>query len=200
MSYRDLHQFIDRLKVEKELVVIRERVSPHLEISEITDRVSKRLGPALLFENVEGSDFPVAINLLGTERRMKLALDIASFDEWTERLNFFLEPKLPVGLIDKVKMLPQLGEITKAFPKEVSSGSCQEVVLRGDQVDLRKLPVLTCWPEDGGPFITLPLVFTSACTGCRCTTATRRACTGSCTKMLRGSIRMRRPRAEHESR
>jgi len=160
MAYRDLQHFIERLKIEKELVVIKERVSAHLEIAEITDRVSKKLGPALLFENVEGSAFPVAINLLGTERRMKLALDIDSYAEWTKRLDFFLEPRLPSGLIDKIKMLPQLGELTKVFPKEVSSGSCQEVVLKGDQVDLSKLPVLTCWPEDGGPFITLPLVFT----------------------------------------
>lgn len=160
MAYRDLQHFIERLKAEKELVVIKERVSPKLEIAEITDRVSKNLGPALLFENVEGSAFPVAINLLGTERRMKLALEIDSYDDWTRRLDFFLEPRLPSGLIDKIKMLPQLGELTKVFPKEVSSGPCQEVVLKGDQVDLSKLPVLTCWPEDGGPFITLPLVFT----------------------------------------
>ncbi len=160
MAYKDLHHFIQRLAAEKELVVIRERVSPHLEIAEITDRVSKKYGPALLFENVEGSSMPVAINLLGTEKRMRLALEINSYDEWTSRLDVFLEPKVPTGIMDKIKMLPALAELTKLFPKIVSSGRCQEVVMKGDEVDLTKLPVLTCWPDDGGPFITLPLVFT----------------------------------------
>ena len=160
MAYRDLRHFLERLNERGELVTIRERVSPCLEIAEIADRVSKRLGPGLLFENVDGSDMPVAINLLGSERRMKLALEIDEWDDWTKRLDFFLEPKVPVGLVEKVKMLPQLGELSSAFPKIVSDGPCQEVVKKGDDVDITKLPILTCWPQDGGPFITLPLVFT----------------------------------------
>lgn len=160
MAYRDLRDFLARLEKENELVRIRERVSPHLEITEITDRVSKKFGPALLFENVEGSDIPVAINLLGNERRMKLALEIDSYEEWTKRLDFFLEPRMPVGLIDKLKSLPTLVDLTNVFPKIVSSAPCQEVVLRGDDVDLTRLPIITCWPDDGGPFITTPLVFT----------------------------------------
>lgn len=160
MPYRDLSDFLDRLAKEDEIVRIRERVSPYLEITEIADRVSKRLGPALLFENVDGSSMPVAINLLGTERRMKLALGIDDWSDWTKRLDAFLEPKIPVGLVDKVKMLPQLGELATALPKTVSNGACQEIVLRGSDVDLTNLPVLTCWPKDGGPFITMPLVFT----------------------------------------
>jgi 4-hydroxy-3-polyprenylbenzoate decarboxylase len=160
MAYRTLQDFVARLEREKQLVRIRERVSPHLEITEITDRVSKNGGPALLFENVEGSDIPVAINLLGSERRMHLALGIDSWDDWTRRLDMFLEPRIPTGIIDKIKMLPMVGELTSAFPKIVGSGACQEVVLRGEEVDLSKFPILTCWPHDGGPFITLPLVFT----------------------------------------
>ena len=161
MSYRDLRDFIDALEKAGELVRIRERVSPKLEISEITDRVSKKIGPALLFENVEGSSMPVAINLMGSERRMKMALGITSYEEWTERLDFFLEPRLPSGILDKLKMLPTLADLGKVFPKIVTGGApCQEVVLKGDDVDLTKLPVLTCWPDDGGPFITMPLVFT----------------------------------------
>lgn len=160
MSYRDLREFLDRLEKEKELVRIRERVSPKLEITEITDRVSKQNGPALLFENVEGSSMPVAINLLGSVRRMHLALGIDSFKEWTDRLDFFLEPRMPSGIIDKLKMLPALADLGKVFPKIVGSAPCQEVVVKGDDVDLTKFPVLTCWPDDGGPFITMPLVFT----------------------------------------
>ncbi|MBW3672166.1 MAG: UbiD family decarboxylase, partial [Acidobacteria bacterium] len=160
MAYKDLRDFLKRLEKEDELVRIRERVSPDLEITEITDRVSKKVGPALFFENVEGSDIPVAINLLGSERRMKLALGIEDWKTWTDRLDFFLEPKVPAGIVDKLKALPALGELTQAFPKIVSSGPCQEIILRGDEVDIAKLPILKCWPEDGGPFITMPLVFT----------------------------------------
>ncbi len=160
MAYKDLREFLKRLEKEGELVRIRERVSPNLEITEITDRVSKKIGPALLFENVEGTGIPVAINLLGSERRMKLALEIDDWTSWTDRLDFFLEPKVPTGIMDKIKALPALGELTQAFPKIVTSGPCQEVVIRGDDVDLSSLPILTCWPDDGGPFITMPLVFT----------------------------------------
>ncbi|HVT04153.1 MAG TPA: menaquinone biosynthesis decarboxylase [Thermoanaerobaculia bacterium] len=160
MAYKDLREFIAALEKAGELVRIKERVSPRLEITEITDRVSKKLGPALLFENVEGSDIPLAINLLGTPKRMKLALQIEGYEEWTERLDFFLEPRMPSGIIDKLKMLPSLGELTSVFPKIVSAAPCQEIVLKGDDVDLTKLPIITCWPDDGGPFITMPLVFT----------------------------------------
>ncbi|HVT45242.1 MAG TPA: menaquinone biosynthesis decarboxylase [Thermoanaerobaculia bacterium] len=160
MAFRDLRHFLDRLDKAGELARIRERVSARLEISEITDRVSKRHGPALLFENVEGSDIPVVINLLGSERRMKMALGIEAWEEWSERLDVFLDPKLPTGIVDKIRMLPTLGELARVFPKIVSSAPCQEVVLRGEEVDLGRLPIITCWPEDGGPFITMPLVFT----------------------------------------
>ncbi len=161
MAYKDLRDFIAALEKEGELVRIKERVSPHLEITEITDRVSKKTGPALLFENVDGSNVPVAINLMGSPKRMRMAIEVDSYDDWTKRLDFFLEPRIPTGLVDKIKMLPALGELANVFPKRVDSAPCQEVVLKGDEVDLGKFPVLTCWPDDGGPFITFPLVFTN---------------------------------------
>jgi 4-hydroxy-3-polyprenylbenzoate decarboxylase len=160
MAYRDLSSFLSRLETSGELVRVSERVSPRLEITEIADRSVKAGGPALLFTNIEGSAMPVAINLFGTRRRMLSALEIESFSEWDERLEAFLDPKPPEGLIDKLKAIPKVTELASIFPKTVRSGPCQEVVATGDAVDLSVLPVLTCWPQDGGPFITMPLVIT----------------------------------------
>ena len=103
---------------------------------------------------------PVAINLFASRRRMLAALQISSYDEWDERLEFFLDPKPPEGLIEKLKAIPRFTELASVFPKTVRSAPCQEIVETGDAVDLTKLPVLQCWPQDGGPFITLPLVIT----------------------------------------
>ena len=160
MAYENLSAFLTVLEKEGELVRIKQRVSPRLEISEIADRAVKGGGPALLFENVEGSDVPVVINAFGSRRRMFLALEIESWDEWDARLEFFLDPKPPEGILGKLKAIPKVTELTAVFPKTVRSGSCQEVVTTGDAVDLGRLPVLTCWPQDAGPFITFPLVIT----------------------------------------
>lgn len=160
MAYRDLSSLLSRLEKSGDLVRVSERVSPRLEITEIADRSVKAGGPALLFTNVEGSAMPVAINVFGTRRRMLSALEIGSFAEWDERLEAFLDPKPPEGLIDKLKAIPKVTELASVFPKTVRSGPCQEVVATGDAVDLSALPVLTCWPQDGGPFITMPLVIT----------------------------------------
>lgn len=160
MAYRDLSSFLSFLEESGDLVRIRERVSPRLEITEIADRTVKSGGPALLFTDVEGSAMPVAINVFGTRRRMLAALEIASFAEWDERLDAFLDLKPPDGLLDKLKAIPKVTELASVFPKTVRSGPCQEVVLTGDAVDLSALPVLTCWPQDGGPFLTMPLVIT----------------------------------------
>ncbi|MBI5708336.1 MAG: UbiD family decarboxylase [Armatimonadetes bacterium] len=104
---------------------------------------------------------PVAINAFGSRRRMSLALGAEDFEEHAERIEHLLKPELPKGPLDALKMLPKLfGELKNVPPKTVGSGICQEVVMQGDDVDLTKLPILTCWPEDGGPFITLPMVFT----------------------------------------
>lgn len=160
MAYRNLAAFLGALEAEGDLVRIRERVSPRLEISEIADRAVKAGGPALVFENVEGSSFPVAINTFASRRRMLKALELSSWDEWDARLEFFLDPKPPEGILEKLKAIPRVTELASVFPKTVRGGACQEVVATGDAVDLGTLPVLTCWPQDAGPFITMPLVIT----------------------------------------
>jgi 4-hydroxy-3-polyprenylbenzoate decarboxylase len=160
MAFRDLSAFLRALEGAGELVRVRERVSPRLEIAEIADRTVKGGGPALLFENVDGSAFPVAINLFGSRSRMLQALGIASWDEWEARLEFFLDPRAPESLLDKLKAIPRVTELAALFPKTVRSGPSQEVVAEGGAVDLQELPVLTCWPQDAGPFITMPLVIT----------------------------------------
>ena len=160
MAHRSLSAFLEALERDGDLARVRERISPRLEIAEIADRAVKSGGPALLFENVEGSDFPVAINLFGSRRRMLKALELSSWDEWDSRLEFFLDPKPPEGILEKIRAIPKVTELAAVFPKTVRGGPCQEVVSTGDAVDLRTLPVLTCWPQDAGPFITMPLVIT----------------------------------------
>ena len=160
MAYENLSEFLAALESKGELVRVSREVSATLEIAEIADRAVKGGGPALLFENVTGSSMPVAINLFASRQRMLAALEIASYEEWDERLQFFLDPKPPEGWLGKLKALPKVTELAAVFPKTVRSAPCQEVIETGDAVDLRKLPVLTCWPGDGGPFITLPLVIT----------------------------------------
>ncbi|MDQ2869430.1 MAG: menaquinone biosynthesis decarboxylase [Acidobacteriota bacterium] len=160
MAFRNLGAFLERLESMGELVRIARPVSPNLEIAEIADRAVKAGGPALLFENVAGSSMPVAINVFASRRRMLEALEIGSWDEWEKRLEFFLDPRAPEGIFDKLKAIPRVTELAAVFPKTVRSGPSQEVVQTGDEVDLSTLPVLTCWPQDGGPFVTMPLVIT----------------------------------------
>jgi 4-hydroxy-3-polyprenylbenzoate decarboxylase len=161
MAYRDLNEFIDRLEVAGELRRITEPVSPVLEITEITDRVSKAGGPALLFENVKSpSGWPVLINAFGTVARARLALEVDDLDALAADIMFLVEEARPQNLLEKIKLLPRLKRLADVFPKRVSRAPCQEVVLTGDEIDLTAWPVLTCWPGDGGPFITLPLVTT----------------------------------------
>jgi len=154
----DLKGFISLLESKGELVRVREKVSYNLEIAEITDRVSKSNGPALFFENVENSDFPVVTNLFGSYKRMAWALGVEEIEDVPKRIEKLLSQKPPETLLDKIKMLPQLFEFAKYFPKVVKSAPCQEVV--EENPDVTKLPALFCWPKDGGRFITLPLVFT----------------------------------------
>ncbi len=159
MGYRNLQEFIARLEQAGELVRIQEPVSPYLEITEITDRVCKQGGPALLFENVPGYPTPVLMNAFGSMPRMCLALEVDSLDAIAPELLSFLDAEANT-LMKKLKLLPKLARLGRMFPREVSKAPCQEVVLTGEEVDLGQLPVLTCWPEDGGPFITLPVVIT----------------------------------------
>ncbi len=162
LAYDDLRDWIKTLEKHGELKRIRAEVSPELEITEITDRVSKAGGPALLFENVKGHPgHQVLINQFGSERRMALALGVARLDEIAERIKGLMNFKAPAGLFDKLKMLPQLGALTSAIPKTVSAkdAPCKEIIRR-DGFDLGFLPILKCWPHDGGRFITLPCVHT----------------------------------------
>jgi len=160
MAYKDLHEFISLLETRGELVRIKTLVDPELEITEITDRVSKAFGPALLFENVKGSDLPVLINAYGTTQRMAMSLQVEQLDDIGEEISKLLQiaENVPTTLLGKVKLLPQLAELSSFFPRMVKSGSCQEVVSM--EPDLDKLPILKCWPQDAGRFITLPQVYT----------------------------------------
>jgi 4-hydroxy-3-polyprenylbenzoate decarboxylase len=183
MAYDDLRDWIKTLEKHGELKRIREEVSPELEITEITDRVSKigargssnstsgagnyaPGGPALLFENVKGHPgHSVLINQFGSERRMTLALGVDRLDQIAERITGLLQMKPPEGFLDKLKMLPQLSALTSAFPKTVSKkdAPCKQVILRDNsdgKFDLGQFPILKCWPHDGGRFITLPCVHT----------------------------------------
>ena len=160
MAVRDLRDWIALLEREGELVRVQAEVDPRLEITEIVDRTVRAGGPALLFERPKGSAHPLLINQFGTERRMCLAFGVERLDDVAEKLSQVLEMQPPEGLAAKVRGLRMLKSIADSRPKVVRSGACQEVVLRGDDVDLGVLPVMTCWPGDAGPFITLPAVIT----------------------------------------
>jgi 4-hydroxy-3-polyprenylbenzoate decarboxylase len=158
MAFDDLRDWIAHLRREGELAEVSAEVDPHLEIAEITDRVTKAGGPALLFTNVRGSRMPLLINQFGTERRTCMAFGVESLDELGQRVADVLEMQPPEGLMDKVRALGRLKSIADSRPRSVGSGPCQEVVL--DPPSLESLPVMTCWPGDGGPYITLPAVIT----------------------------------------
>ena len=158
MAYKDLGDFIRALEKNGELKRIGFEVDPHLEITEFADRSVKGGGPALLFEKPKGSGIPVLINAFASMRRMELALEVDSVQEIADRISEYLQMRMPDGLMGKIKMLPKLAEVGAFFPKIVKDGDCKEVILK-DNFSLLELPVLHCWPDDGGPFITLPMVF-----------------------------------------
>jgi 4-hydroxy-3-polyprenylbenzoate decarboxylase len=162
MAYKSLRAFIDALEQAGELVRIKTFVDPELEIAEITDRISKTpdRNKALLFENT-GTDFPLLINGMGSERRMAIALGVNELDDVMHDIeSLFKKLTTPKnGILEKLAMLPELGKFASYMPKVVSGrGACQEVVMKDP--DLTRIPVLKCWPEDGGPFITLPAIHT----------------------------------------
>lgn len=159
MAFKSLGDFVRFLEERKELKRISHPVDPKLEITEIADRlVKKGNSPALLFENVKGSEFPLLINAFASEKRMAWALGIEKLDDLAAELAELIKTQPPQSLIDKIRMLPKLARIASFMPKKTGSGACQEVVM--DPPDLTKLPVLTCWPKDGGPFITFGTVYT----------------------------------------
>ncbi len=162
--YKNLTEYIRALEQAGELIRIPVPVDPVLEIAELTDRQAKQPGggKALLFEHT-GTGFPVLTNLMGSERRICMALGVERLSEVGERIESLfsdaLRPK--AGWMEKLRMLPLLGEVAQWMPRNVSrKGECQQVVLKGEAADLSKLPVLKCWPHDGGRFVTLPLVHT----------------------------------------
>ena len=166
MTLDSLSDFIAAIDAAGELVRVRHPVTARLEMCEISDRAMKMPGggPALLFEHVVLDDgtrsaYPVAINLFGSMSRMALALGVAELDQIGARITQLMDLKVPDGIVAKLSLIPRLLEVAR-FPPRVKSGppACQEVIWQGNQIDLRKLPVMTCWPEDGGPYITLPMV------------------------------------------
>ena len=174
MAYRDLREFVGKLEKEGELRRIRTEVDPVLEITEVVQRVcrpgereanSRReagatQNVALLFEKPRGSRVPLLVNMFGSVRRMALAFDVEALEEVAERIQGFLKMDSPQGLFDKIKMLPKLAELGSFFPKTVKIGPCKEIQRRGNDVNLFDFPILKCWPQDAGRFITFPLVFT----------------------------------------
>src|SRR5256885_3521382 len=157
---RDLRDWIALLEREGELVRVAAEVDPKLEITEINDRVVKSGGPALLFENVKGSDRSLLINQFGTERRMAMAFDAPSLDAVAEKLSEVLEMQPPQGLVEKLRGLQKLKSTADSRPKTVRSAPCQDVVLERDNASLDLLPIQKCWPDDAATFITLPAVIT----------------------------------------
>jgi len=160
MGFRDLHEFVAGLTQRGWLKRVRLEVSAELEISEIYDRVVKRSGPALLFEKVKGSRFPVLINAFGTAERMAFSLGASDLESVAKRFRDLADIQIPEGMVDKAKLLPKLWELAKLPPKLLSKGPCQELVM--DNPDLSILPALKCWPGDAGRFLTLPVVITKS--------------------------------------
>lgn len=163
MKYRDLREFIQKLEEAGELKRVDTPVDPCLEITEICRRVLDRGGPALLFENIKGSDLPVLGNLFGTTRRVALGMGADSIEALRDigrTLAWLRQPDPPRGVRDAWQSLPVYKKVLDMAPKTVRSAPCQEVVLEGDQVDITALPVQTCWPEDAAPLITWGLTVT----------------------------------------
>lgn len=157
--YKNLQDFIRHLEEKGMLKRIKSEVNAELEITEIADRVSKKYGPALLFENVKGSEYPILINAMGTYERMSMALGVEKLDDIGNYIGEFIDMSNYLGIMKKFKSLPRLARMATVFPiKLPTKGACQEII--ENEPDLFKLPILKCWPQDAGRFITLPLVIT----------------------------------------
>ena len=168
-AYKDLQEFIQVLEDAGELIRIQKEVDSELEISEIYLRHSKAQdgGKAILFENVKNSSIPVLINAFGSYKRLSLAFGAHSLEDFMNELKSLVQIEIPEGFWGTMKKGWQIKDVLKYPPKRLSSrsASCQQVIYRGDEVDLSKIPVIKCWPDDGGPFVTLPLVFTKSLDG-----------------------------------
>ena len=163
MEYSDLRDFLAFLEARGELKRIKQEVDPVLEMTEISDRTLQRGGPALLFENPKGFDTPVLCNLFGTPDRVAMGMgqsSVKALSDVGKLLAYLKEPDPPEGMKDALEKLPLLRKVLSMNPKKVSKAPCQEVVFEGDEVDLAKLPIQTCWPGDVAPLITWGLVTT----------------------------------------
>jgi 4-hydroxy-3-polyprenylbenzoate decarboxylase len=163
MKYKNLRDFITHLERLGELKRVTVPVDPRLEITEVCCRTLRANGPALLFEKPQGSDFPLLGNLFGTTRRVALAMGHESIEELREvgkLLSFLKEPQLPRGIGDAMEKLPGIKQLLHVLPREVSDAPCRQHVIEGADVDLSRLPIQTCWPEDAGPLISFGLVIT----------------------------------------
>ena len=163
MKFRDLREFLDMLEANGDLVRIKEEIDPNLEMTEIADRTLRGGGPALLFENPKGYDVPLLANLFGTEKRVAQGMGADSIEalrEIGELLAYLRQPDPPKGMRDLIDKAPLLKKVLNMGPKTISRPPCQDVVIDGDDIDLSKLPIQTCWPGDVGPLVTWPLVIT----------------------------------------
>ena len=163
MKFRDLREFLDMLEANGDLVRIKEEIDPNLEMTEIADRTLRGGGPALLFENPKGYDVPLLANLFGTEKRVAQGMGADSIEalrEIGELLAYLRQPDPPKGMRDLIDKAPLLKKVLNMGPKTISRPPCQDVVIDGDDIDLNKLPIQTCWPGDVGPLVTWPLVIT----------------------------------------
>jgi 4-hydroxy-3-polyprenylbenzoate decarboxylase len=160
MAWDGMGAFVRALEQRGELVRVRRRVDAHLEIAALADRVTKAGGPALLFEDASGSRFPLLINAFGTRRRMSLALGVEDLEEHARAIEELVRTRAPANARELAQLALKVPDLAHVPPRSTARGACQDTVLAGDDVDLDALPVLTCWPADGGPFITLPQVVT----------------------------------------
>ena len=163
MKYKDLRDFIHKLEAKGELVRVTHEVDPNLEMTEICDRTLRASGPAILFENPKGFDIPVLGNLFGTPERVAMGMgeeSVEALREVGELLAFLKEPEPPKGMKDVWEKLPVFKQVLNMAPKVVKKAACQDFVIEGDEVDLSRLPIQTCWPGDAGPLITWALVIT----------------------------------------
>lgn len=162
MAYKDLQHFLKKLEAEDELIYIDELVSRDLEITEISDRVMKarEKNKAIIFRNVEECDYPLCINIFGSDKRMCMALEVDSLNDIGDGIRDFMELQNYKGIFNQVMALPKLARLYFSFPTKLSVGTppCQQVI--DEEVDLDRIPILKCWPQDGGRFFTMPLVFT----------------------------------------
>jgi 4-hydroxy-3-polyprenylbenzoate decarboxylase len=163
MKYKDLRDFIEQLESQGELKRITTEVDPYLEMTQISDRVLRAGGPALLFENPKGHETPVLTNLFGTPKRVAMGMGEESVEALRgvgQLLAMLKEPEPPKGFRDALNLIPKYRKVLDMAPKKIKKPACQEVVIEGDQVDLNKIPIQHCWPGDVAPLITWGLVVT----------------------------------------